>query len=333
MKVKTSFEIAYSVLKYNLKRSRTPLTVSYLTTNQCNQKCKYCNWFKANPEQLTTNQSIKLIEEMAQFGVKKLGFAGGESLHRDDIEELLECSHRCKLVTSISTNGRNVPKHIEAIKKYVDVVQISLDGPQELHDELRGVGSYRIVMDAIDLLKELKVKVIVNTVINKKNIKELHFVLDMAKEKNYYTLFQPVFCYDLSESHEVIQNLRPNYHEMNGAMEYLIQKKREGMKIGNSISFFNYVKDTWDNEQLVRCCANDLFITVDPLGYILPCCFDSNRVTDYNAAKLGFKNAFINSASNSFSKNCKGCYCNAYIETNLAFQLKLDACLNGLSII
>lgn len=333
MKIRTAVHTVSGLLKYKMLHQRTPITVSYLTTNQCNQKCKYCNWTKANPEQLTTKQAIRLIEEMAEFGVQKLGFAGGESLHREDIEDLLECAHRCKLITSISTNGRNVPKHIEALRKYVDVVQISLDGPEELHDETRGAGSYRIVMDTMNLLKEYKIKMIANTVINKRNIRHLQFVLDMAKDKNYPALFQPIFCYGLSESQEVIQKLRPNYHEMYGAMEYLIQKKKEGMPIGNSVSFFHYVIDTWDQEQLVPCYGNDLFCTIDPMGYVLPCCFDSSRNADFNAAELGFKQAFINSAANLFSKNCHGCYCNAYIETNLAFQLKVDACLNGLSIL
>lgn len=333
MRIKTAIKTMSGLVKYKTIHQRTPITVSYLSTNQCNQKCKYCDWTKANQEQLSTARAIRLIEEIAKCGVQKLGFAGGESLHREDIAELLACAHSCGLIISVSTNGRNVPKHIDALKKYVDVVQISLDGPEEIHDMTRGKGSYRIVMDAIHLLKSNRIRMIANTVISRLNIKELQFVLDMARKYHYRTLFQPIFCYELSESKEVIQKLRPNYHEMHGAMDFLIQKKKEGMPIGNSVSFFQYVKDTWDQEQLVKCYANDLFCTIDPMGYVLPCCFDDKRLPAYNAAELGFRQAFQNCADNGFPKNCGGCYCNAYIETNLAFQLKADACLNGLTVI
>ena len=333
METKLKIEIVNSLMKYYLKKTRIPITVSYLTTNLCNQKCRYCNWTRACPDQLSTAEAVRLIRELKECGVKKLGFAGGESLCREDIGELLKCAHDCGLITSLSTNGRNVARYIDVIKKYVDVVQISLDGPEHIHDETRGAGSFSIVMEAVKLLKLKKIKMITNTVINKYTIRDLKFVIDMAQKNDYMALFQPVFFYGLSEQEDIIAKLRPSYHEMYGAMEYLKKEKRKKMPIGNSFSFFHYVQSTWNRQHRYKCYAGDLFCTLDPMGYILPCCFDSERQDTYNAVKLGFKQAFINSAGNPFPHNCDGCYCNAYVETNMAFHLIPDVCINGLSII
>lgn len=87
---------------------------------------------------METAQAIALINDFKKNGVVKLGFAGGESLHRKDIDQLLEYSHKSGLITSISSNGKEIYNHIDAISKYVDVVQLSLDGPKDVHDELRG---------------------------------------------------------------------------------------------------------------------------------------------------------------------------------------------------
>lgn len=333
MKIGSLFRITGSLADYYMFGKRVPLTVSFLSTYMCNQKCKYCDWTKLDSSSMDTGQALSLIKDFKRNGIIKLGFAGGESLHRDDIDLLLECSHNSGLVTSISSNGRAVCDHIEAIKKYVDVVQLSLDGSQETHDELRGKGSYKIVVEAIEMLRERKVKVITNTVLTKRNLNELEYVLQLAGKYGHKALFQPIFHYEISEADDVIENLRPTYYEMHHAIEYLIKQKRHSKTVGNSIAFFRYIQRTWGNQSRLKCHANNLFCSVDPLGYVMPCCFDIRRNDDFNAVKLGFKQAFANSARNDFSSNCYGCYCNAYIESNLAFLFHPSACINALDIV
>ncbi|MDF2841839.1 MAG: Radical domain protein [Herbinix sp.] len=333
MKIKPTIGIAKCLAKYYISNKRTPITVSYLATNQCNQKCRYCDWTRTNQQQLNTAQAIQLIRELPANGVQKLGFAGGESLHRDDIAELLECSHKSGLFTSVCTNGRNVKKHINIIKKYVDIVQISFDGSEEIHDKLRGKGSYQIVCEAIHLLKKSGVKFVTNTVINKININDLQFVISKAEQNKYFALFQPVFYNDLSEVRSTIDILKPESRDMYNAINNLKRQKLSGKPVGNSISFLNYVQKSWNNKKIVKCYANKLFCVIDAMGYVQPCCFDSERNENYNAAHLGFQKAFKNSIANEFSAHCSGCYCCAYMESNLAFSLKLDACYNGLIIL
>lgn len=330
MNVCNLIKMIKGVMKYHFFGIRTPLTISYLSTYQCNQKCQYCDWTKMNLHCLQTSQAIKLIQDFKKNGVVKLGFAGGESLCREDIDVLLQCSHECGLITSVSSNGREISKHINAIVKYVDVVQISLDGPENIHDELRGVGSYKYAIQSIQLLRNHHVDVIVNMVLTKKNIQYINYVIKIAERYKCKVLFQPVFYYDISESAANIQTLKPSYHEMYNAIEYLIQKKRTSKSISNSIIFLKYVQDTWERKKAVKCYANTLFCAIDPLGHIHPCCFDNISCHDANAATLGFKLAFMNCKNNTFTKECKGCYCNAYMEANFIFSLKLSACINAL---
>ena len=321
------------IAKYHVFKKRTPLSVSFLSTYLCNQKCQYCDWTKMDLRVMETYQAVELIKDFKRNGVIKLGFAGGESLHRKDIDQLLACSYEMGLVTSISSNGREIANHIDAISKYVDVVQLSLDGSKDIHDGLRGCGSYDVVIEAIKLLRRNDKKVITNTVLTKKNIQDIDYVVDLAKTYDFKALFQPIFHYGISESKDKIEDLKPTYFEMNNAMNHLIYHKKHTKHIGNSIAFFRYVQKSWMSSYSPKCYANNLFCVVDPLGYILPCCFDIQRNSLINAIEQGFKQAFINSASNRFSKKCKGCYCNAYIESNLAFSFHPSACANALEII
>lgn len=333
MKIRNLYWTAAGIVNYHIFKKRKPLTVSFLSTYSCNQKCQYCDWTKMDLKMMETAQAIALINDFKKNGVVKLGFAGGESLHRKDIDQLLEYSHNSGLITSISSNGKEIYNHIDAISKYVDVVQLSLDGPKDVHDELRGYGSYDKVIEAIKLLRCKHIKVITNTVLTKKNIKDIDHVIKLAETYDFKALFQPIFYYEISETEDKIKDLRPSFFEMKNAMKYLIFRKKHSKHIGNSSAFFRYVQKSWMSSYRPKCYANNLFCVVDPLGYILPCCFDIQRNSLTNSLENGFKQAFINSASNQFSNICKGCYCNAYIESNLAFSFYPSACINALEII
>lgn len=326
--------VAWKVLEYKILKKRTPISVSYISTYRCNQKCAYCDWTKVSSEEMDTENALKFISDMKESGVIKIGFAGGESLTRPDIEQLIRHAHKCGLIISVSSNGRLIEKYLDVIKECVSVVQISLDGTEEIHDLQRGNGSYKCVIDSIELLHKHNVKMITNTVLTKNNKEEIDFVLKIAEKYNHQALIQPVFTYGLSECEEKINDTRLGTDEMQEVIEYLKKCKRKHRPLANSTSFLNYIKKSWNNQKIINCSANKLFCTVDPKGNILPCCFcDSELCDTYNVSKLGFKKAYEVSKDNNFSDNCNGCYCNAYMEMNLAFAFNISACLNAMNIV
>lgn len=333
MNTRPLLRIGSSLFRYYLFHKRTPLTVSYLTTYRCNQHCRYCDWGKMGGKELHTDEAVRLIESLPKQGVVKLGFAGGEALCREDIDLLLEASHKSGLITSLSSNGKAIGSHMDSILKYVDVVQLSLDGQKETHDALRGQGSCENVIRAIESLRGHGQRLITNTVMTKRNLGDFPFILDQAQKYEYQALFQPVFEYGLSAGREVIQPLSPSYEEMAAAVTYLVKQKRHGRPVGNSAAFFRYVLHTWNQQRTIKCHANNLFCTIDPAGNVLPCCFDTAKGDKYNAAALGFAQAFANARENRFSQHCQGCYCNAYMESNLAFGFHMSACFNAMKIV
>lgn len=333
MNTKVLANTSMKMLGYYLLRKYSPLIVSFLTTYRCNQHCTYCDWSTQANQEMNTSQAVSLIEQMKRCGTVKLGFAGGESLIRDDIDLLLECAHKIGFVTSISTNGRAVPAHIDAIQRNVDVLQVSIDGPEEIHDSLRGKGSYKAAIEAIRAAKYAKVNVITNTVFTKTTVVHLPFVMNLAKEMGFSVLFQPAFNYVLSAPDNKIDQLKPSKEQMVKAVNYLINEKRNKHPVGNSFSFLHYMENNWPVGRLKNCHASSLFCTLGPCGEVMPCCFAAPTYEWPNALEIGFKKAFEDSYKNQFAKKCKGCYCNAYIEASMVFSLKPWAILNALKTI
>jgi radical SAM protein with 4Fe4S-binding SPASM domain len=126
-------------------------------TQACQLECIHC-YADSSPHidrsnELTTERWRKLLVDFADHGGEQVLFTGGEALiHRGCIELMRVASDRGIKVT-LFTNGIQVPKYIRDIEAYADQVQVSLDGPDaESNDHVRGAGTYKKILRAIDLL-------------------------------------------------------------------------------------------------------------------------------------------------------------------------------------
>ncbi len=100
----------------------------------------------------------KLIDEMAENEVFSVLLRGGEPFMHPDIIELLEYIHFKGLFTSIDTNGTYLEKYLKDIVRIGKIhLTISVDGPEEIHDYVRGIkGSFHKARENILALNELE---------------------------------------------------------------------------------------------------------------------------------------------------------------------------------
>ncbi|MCK4627747.1 MAG: radical SAM protein, partial [Sedimentisphaerales bacterium] len=88
-------------------RDKKPVIV-WNITRRCNLSCVHCYSQSENRNyqgELTTDQGLALLDDLAQFGVPVVLFSGGEPLLRDDLCILIEHARSLGLRTVISTNG------------------------------------------------------------------------------------------------------------------------------------------------------------------------------------------------------------------------------------
>jgi MoaA/NifB/PqqE/SkfB family radical SAM enzyme len=70
---------------------KPPYLISYAVTKKCNLKCKHCYSDATKeqaPDELITEKSKKLLDDIANWGIKLLIFDGGEPLYRDDFFDI-----------------------------------------------------------------------------------------------------------------------------------------------------------------------------------------------------------------------------------------------------
>ncbi len=118
-----------------------PEKVVWEITFACNMRCLHCGTAAGvkRPTELTTEESLALIDELVGLGCRNIALSGGEPLLRQDWRQLAQ---RCKehdLLTCLITNGYAVTEDIVndfenlAIKK----VGVSFDGMPKTHNYIR----------------------------------------------------------------------------------------------------------------------------------------------------------------------------------------------------
>jgi MoaA/NifB/PqqE/SkfB family radical SAM enzyme len=123
-----------------------PDWLSVNLTLRCNLKCVMCTTCYDAPE-LTTREVLDLVDQAAGWGVKVFNPLGGEAFIRPDLEEILAHACRKGMFVTLTTNGTLISParaaRVAAIPPENLHVNVSLDGLEGPHDEVRGKGAFK----------------------------------------------------------------------------------------------------------------------------------------------------------------------------------------------
>ena len=144
----------------NLKRHQAspPEAVNIYPTDRCNLKCSMCfeRLRKPRPEMQLSDWQ-KIIDQIKKFR-PRIHLSGGEPFLYPHIMELIELIKKENLFLAITTNGTFLNKHAhDIVKSGVNRIHISVDGPEKIHDRIRGVpGTFKNLMTGLKQIKELR---------------------------------------------------------------------------------------------------------------------------------------------------------------------------------
>ena len=170
-------------------KDKKPVVV-WNMTRRCNLKCVHCYARSEDisyDNELTREQSLAMMDDLARFGVPVLLFSGGEPLVHPRLVEYAQYAVSLGMRAVISTNGTLITKEKAKILKEIGLsyVGISLDGMEATHDKFRGVkGSFKKAMAAIENCQKAGIKVGLRFTINKRNVKDIPGIFDLLEEKN-----------------------------------------------------------------------------------------------------------------------------------------------------
>jgi radical SAM protein with 4Fe4S-binding SPASM domain len=164
-----------------------PIHPVWEITSACNLRCRQCHAAggKAQPDELTTEEGKRLIDELAQIPeFRMLVFTGGEPLVRKDVFELAEYAASLGFQISIATNGTLITPEVAKQMKQVGVVNVAIglnSTTAEVHESITNIpGSFEKTMRGIYASKEAGLALQLNATVMTSNLPEVPHFLDLA---------------------------------------------------------------------------------------------------------------------------------------------------------
>ncbi|MFO7936874.1 MAG: radical SAM protein [Kiritimatiellia bacterium] len=162
--------------------------VVWNVTSACNLKCTHCYAAtEGRPDELSTDEAMTVIDDLAAFGCPVLLFSGGEPFVRPDILTLAGYAVSKGLRVVFSTNGTLINEETAAQIKQIGAsyAGISIDGMEEVHDRFRRCkGAFQRSLAAIRYCREADVKVGLRVTMTKDNVGEIPAVFDLMEAEN-----------------------------------------------------------------------------------------------------------------------------------------------------
>lgn len=288
-----------------------PVNATWEVTYACNLKCIHClsDSGAKRPDELTTEQAIQTIDQLAEMKVFQFNIGGGEPFMRPDFLDLMDHAHDKGIVTCISTNGTLIDEETaRRLDNPLVYIQVSLDGATpESNDAIRGKGSYNKVMNALEHLRKRDIEVSINTVLTRRSFPDLDKMIDLAAEygaKCRVSRFRPA-----GRGKDTWAELNVTREEMAEFSQWLATN----LKVSTGDSFFSVTTEERRSLGLNMCGACKLTCCVSPEGNIYPCAFlqepefKAGRLPDDNFSDIWFNSPVFEQFRQLEIKSCESC--------------------------
>ncbi|MGD0057931.1 MAG: radical SAM protein [Verrucomicrobiia bacterium] len=165
---------------------RRPIVV-WNVTRTCNLRCVHCysdSYAQKYPGELTHDEALRVIDDLAAFQVPAVLFSGGEPLIRPDLGGLMGYAVGKGLRLTLSTNGTLLDE--AAAKKLKELgttyVGISLDGIGETNDIFRGKkGAFDGAVRGMRNCRAVDQKVGLRLTLTRRNCMDLHDIFNFIE--------------------------------------------------------------------------------------------------------------------------------------------------------
>lgn len=282
-------------------------------------------------DELTTDECLRLVDEIHSLGTEMLILTGGEPLLRRDIFDIASCASSKGIWVVMGTNGVLVNDHVAA--KMVDCgvkgVGISIDSVDpETHNAFRGgPDAWKYSVRALEICRQHGMEVLVQSTVTRENMHEIRDLIQFAKDHGAWS-FNLYFLVRTGRGLEM-NDLTPQ--ETEECLKQLVETQNDyapmlvRAKCAPQFKQISYEMGLGGLES-GGCMAATEYCRITPEGNVTPCPYMD--VVAGNVRDEGFTQIWNSSSvftelrdlsllkgrcgACEFKKLCGGCRCRAY---------------------
>src|SRR4030043_1133098 len=173
--------------------------IQWHLTERRNLRCRHCYQGVRRIQEMTRDEVKREIDgatEMFQAWESEHGisvspsihFTGGEPFLYEGLWNVVAYARRKRYGVALMSNGclitNDDAKRASAIG--ISDIQISLEGPPDLHDSIRGQGSFRAATKGVETLVKSGNRVSANVTLSRLNVDQIEETTEIARTMGFY---------------------------------------------------------------------------------------------------------------------------------------------------
>lgn len=321
----------YNIARRTGRLCPRPLNLTFSVTYRCNSKCRTCNVWKKRVEDLTLDEYKAIFADLGS-SLYWATFSGGEPFIRPDlIDIVIACYDRCRPgIITIPTNGLLRTRILDGVahlsrhaRDSKIIINFSLDGIGDRHDELRGVpGNYAKLREVYRELKAAahpNVTVGIHTVVSQFNVREVpalrnhvrkefapdSFITEVAEERLELDTIGLDITPAAGDYATVVEDLLDDMDTTPGAgLATLVQAfRRQYYQIAH--------RTLKEQRQVLPCYAGLASAQVAPNGDVWTCCTRAESMGNLRATGFDFMKVWTSKRADELrgSIRRRECFC------------------------
>jgi radical SAM protein with 4Fe4S-binding SPASM domain len=224
-----------------------PVYVVWELTQACDHACGHCGSRsgRALPDELSTEEALDLVTQMARLGVREVTLIGGEAYLHPGFLTVARAIVDHGMHCSVTSGGRAIDDTLARAMADAGIatVSVSVDGDEPSHDRIRRMkGSHARALEAIRALARAGLRPALNTQVNRWSVGSLGEVVAMMQREGV-TRWMPIITVPMGRGADNLDMLLQPY-EIPGAIEALAAQvevaRAAGVLVtpGNTVGYF-----------------------------------------------------------------------------------------------
>ena len=263
-----------------------PIVLMFIT-DKCNLRCRMCGVCeleqnRSAEKELSTEEWFAVIDAADRLGTTLVSISGGEPLLRADLYDMVRHARSKGMTVHMCTNGTlmTADKARKLRDAGVSTVSVSVESPRaEVHEHLRGAGTFEPALAAIKLLRETapEIRVGINYLITRQNYRNMAGMVEFAESLGVHQIkFAPIHTNLLHRLKHIEQFAdllftQEDLNELEEQVRLLSRACAKSSLLTTSTTFFSGIADLYSAPHAFRCYAGWAAVAVGPTGSVTPC--------------------------------------------------------------